>query len=183
MQPPLERFHVLSFEDEVAARIFVVAVKHYLQTLASAHLRAGPRRAEIWRGAPGAQPADTARACLFVSAGALEAAAGVGLGAHPVAELTPPELPTDRILLVGAAPSATEGTSSAPDARRHFRDSFGTPWTAAEVIAPDSALPPRQRRTPCLVFETACVTRRVWRYPRHWRSLSDPELEALNWKD
>jgi hypothetical protein len=62
--------------------------------------------------------------------------------------------------------------------RREFRDRNGVLWSVREVI---DLHEPWALGEGCLVFESAGAIRRVWRYPRNWRELGDPELGALSW--
>ena len=59
-----------------------------------------------------------------------------------------------------------------------FVDKSGVDWRIyerrrAEVPAP--------RGDSCLIFESCAAIRRVWNYPRDWRTLSTEELAALSW--
>jgi hypothetical protein len=59
-----------------------------------------------------------------------------------------------------------------------FRDASGISWTVREIDGKDV---PAARGERCLIFECTNAVRRVWRYPRHWRELKDPELAKLSW--
>lgn len=69
------------------------------------------------------------------------------------------------------------GPADAPGAI--FRDSTGRPWRVREVLPPASTWTQGES---CLLFESADVIRRVWRYPGNWFRLPDVELEALSWQ-
>ena len=69
------------------------------------------------------------------------------------------------------------GRSGVAD-RRVFNDSEGRGWVVRErdVGRTADGMPRRS-----LIFETDGVLRRVYDYPRDWRSLSDAMLERLSW--
>ena len=49
-------------------------------------------------------------------------------------------------------------------------------WTVREV---DARRVPGALHASCLICESSDVVRRLWRYPRNWRSLADDELWDL----
>jgi len=49
-------------------------------------------------------------------------------------------------------------------------------WTVREV---DARRVPGAPYASCLICETSDIVRRLWRYPKDWRSLSDDDLWAL----
>lgn len=49
-------------------------------------------------------------------------------------------------------------------------------WTLREM---DARTVPGARAATCLICESTDVIRRLWRYPRDWRSLKDDDLAAL----
>lgn len=60
-----------------------------------------------------------------------------------------------------------------------FRDRAGCFWIVQKVTA---GAVPWAKGTRFLLFDSESAVRRVWRYPPHWRSLSEVELEALSWR-
>jgi hypothetical protein len=63
----------------------------------------------------------------------------------------------------------------APDDERTLQHG-NDEWTVREVDAhriPGALMPS------CLICETSDVVRRLWRYPKNWRSLTDDELWRL----
>lgn len=63
----------------------------------------------------------------------------------------------------------------APDAVR-FIDGDGIAWRLVERGAAEV---PGARGAACLICLSEKVVRRLWQYPRHWRTLAPAELEAL----
>jgi hypothetical protein len=57
---------------------------------------------------------------------------------------------------------------------RALTDEEGHVWRVREVSYADAA--------PSLIFECECGFRRVRKYPKDWRSLSDSELYELSWR-
>jgi hypothetical protein len=55
--------------------------------------------------------------------------------------------------------------------------SDGALWLVYELMAS----PYDRRQSPCLIFESDAVVRRVRDYPTNWRELSDDDLLALSW--
>ena len=65
------------------------------------------------------------------------------------------------------------------DPGRTFRDGHGTPWRVREVDASELRSPQGHH---CLIFTCDNASRRVWRFPAHWRDLGEEELEKLSWE-
>ncbi len=55
----------------------------------------------------------------------------------------------------------------------------GKHWTVSEVLTVDL---PGAPAAACLVFDTAGVTRRIWRYPANWVELSPRDLLLVSWQ-
>ena len=70
------------------------------------------------------------------------------------------------------------GAEAREDARL-FYDHRGRLWSVRERSCHAE---PEARADRCLVFDSAIASRRVWRYPHDWRTLSDAELEELSWR-
>ena len=91
----------------------------------------------------------------------------------------PAALCDDEQLLASADPDAVSPrASTSPVARRRdFRTSDGSLWCAHQR---DAAHMAHARGPRCLVFENENTLRVVWRYPAHWATLTDAELETLS---
>lgn len=75
--------------------------------------------------------------------------------------------------------SDDEGYALSNEPVRYFRAGDCCEWRVREM---ETSTQPWARGPRCLVFESDAFARRVWRYPAHWRTLSDAALEALSWK-
>ena len=93
-----------------------------------------------------------------------------------------PVRPSDRPLerAIALPLHADDDRLAAPDEPvRYFRAGDCCEWRVREMETPTQ---PWARGPRCLVFESDAFARRVWRYPAHWRTLSDAALEALSWR-
>ena len=73
--------------------------------------------------------------------------------------------------LVPPTPTGVAFTQHAPEGR--------VEWYVDERPCAET---PGARGATCLVFQNNVVMRRVYDFPRHWRSLSDEELLAVSWR-
>lgn len=70
--------------------------------------------------------------------------------------------------------------ASMPDERPDPIAFMDAHWVLWRVTERDTRNDPGRRGDRCLIFSSTDAVRRVWRYPAHWRSLSDAELERLS---
>ena len=92
---PPRSLHVVPFPDSTSARIFADAVKYYLMTVDGEPFLSGPERAGIWLDGRNLGPVDHPRAVLYVTQGALQAAALLGLPAPTMGLIAADELPEE----------------------------------------------------------------------------------------
>jgi hypothetical protein len=94
---PIERYHVLQFDDRLTALTFANQIAAFTVTPPGMRYLADPQRAVIW--APHTMAANAS--LLYVSDGALHAAKALKLPYHVTGALARTELPEGRALVLG----------------------------------------------------------------------------------